>query len=538
MWESALVLAQEMQAGRISLDLVSYNATMSACEKGQAWQYALGLLFQMPSLRLLPDVVSFNAAIVACEQGSKWELAPSLLTVMADSQVPPDLLTYNSMITAYVSGVQWEMALSTLTEASSHSFKPNTISFSAAITACEKGCQWEMALDVLQGMPQAMALPNLVSFNAAISACEKGWRWEEAVAIFQRLPEKSLVPDLISYNAVISACEKGAQWKMALHLLFRMDEGQLFPDEISFNSATIACEKAGAWQAAFHILEHMLVLQLLPDAVFAGSATSALRAARGPVKATHFLRSLRRFWQPCYAQPPDSQAIVAKGAGVIAIFKPAGVTTEDFVAPLREQSQPVDVLQIVSRLDHPTSGVLPLAVGTAGSMEANWLRGQFAGRLVFKEYLCLCEGPALGEAGVEGTIDAPLLTKEIDGVSRSEVSEVFGREAITKYTVVARYRPKQPAAQEATDREVMLLAVRPKTGRTHQIRVHMASIDCPLAGDLTYGFRAQNSSVRCPRLFLHCRRIQLLDINDDVFSAEAQLPRELTEVIETLDPLG
>lgn len=152
--------------------------------------------------------------------------------------------------------------------------------------------------------------------------------------------------------------------------------------------------------------------------------------------------------------------------------------------------------------------------------------------------MCLCEGPALGEAGVEGTIDAPLLTKEIDGASRSEVSEVFGREAITKYTVVARYRPKQPAAQEATDREVMLLAVRPKTGRTHQIRVHMASIDCPLAGDLTYGFRAQNSSVRCPRLFLHCRRIQLLDINDDVFSAEAQLPRELAEVIETLDPLG
>ena len=153
-----------------------------------------------------------------------------------------------------------------------------------------------------------------------------------------------------------------------------------------------------------------------------------------------------------------------------------------------------------------------------------------------QEYLCLCEGPALGEAGVEGTIDAPLLTKEIDGASRSEVSEVFGREAITKYTVVARYRTNQPGVQEATDREVMLLAVRPKTGRTHQIRVHMASIDCPLAGDLTYG--AQNSSVRCPRLFLHCRRIQLLDINDDVFSAEAQLPRELAEVLETLDPLG
>eukprot|EP00435_Cladocopium_sp_Y103_P066602 s369_g28.t2 len=154
-----------------------------------------------------------------------------------------------------------------------------------------------------------------------------------------------------------------------------------------------------------------------------------------------------------------------------------------------------------------------------------------------QEYLCLCEGPSLGEAGVEGTIDAPLLTKEIDGASRSEVSEVFGREAITKYTVVARYRPKQPAAQGEMDREVMLLAVRPKTGRTHQIRVHMASIDCPLAGDLTYGFR-QNASVPCPRLFLHCRRIQLLDMNDDVFSAEAKLPQELAEVLKTLEPLG
>lgn len=159
-----------------------------------------------------------------------------------------------------------------------------------------------------------------------------------------------------------------------------------------------------------------------------------------------------------------------------------------------------------------------------------------------QEYLCLCEGPSLGEAGSEGTIDVALFTKEVDGASRSEVSEVFGREAVTKYSVVARYQaviPNQPSVQKASEdgNEVMLLAVRPRTGRTHQIRVHMASIGRPLAGDLAYG-RGHESIVPCPRLFLHCRRIQLLDINDAVFSAEAELPKELQHVLETLDPIG
>eukprot|EP00913_Durusdinium_trenchii_P029176 g27352.t1 len=117
-----------------------------------------------------------------------------------------------------------------------------------------------------------------------------------------------------------------------------------------------------------------------------------------------------------HAEGPQSKAL-ATSSGVIAISKPAGVTTEDLVEALQEQCQPHGSLRIVSRLDHPTSGVLPLAVGIEGSMEANWLRAQFAGRLVSKEYLCLCEGAPFG---ARGTINAPLLTKEVDGVSRSE----------------------------------------------------------------------------------------------------------------------
>lgn len=82
----------------------------------------------------------------------------------------------------------------------------------------------------------------------------------------------------------------------------------------------------------------------------------------------------------------------------------SGISTEDFVAQLASELQ-VGSLSIVSRLDYPTSGVLPLAIGVDSSADC-WVRAQFAGRLVHKEYLCLCEGPPLGEVGTRGAGDA------------------------------------------------------------------------------------------------------------------------------------
>ena len=83
----------------------------------------------------------------------------------------------------------------------------------------------------------------------------------------------------------------------------------------------------------------------------------------------------------------------------VGIREDSGISTEDFVARLTAQLQ-VE-LSIVSRLDYPTSGVLPLAIGEDSPAD-HWVRAQFAGRLVRKEYLCLCEGPALGEVGTRG----------------------------------------------------------------------------------------------------------------------------------------
>jgi 23S rRNA pseudouridine1911/1915/1917 synthase len=80
---------------------------------------------------------------------------------------------------------------------------------------------------------------------------------------------------------------------------------------------------------------------------------------------------------------------------------------------------------------------------------------------------------------------------------------------------------------------VSLLEVRLETGRTHQIRVHLAAIDRPVAGDVTYG--ATRKDLRSPRTFLHSSRLEFNHPEDGArVSVEAPLPADLATVLTSL----
>ena len=197
---------------------------------------------------------------------------------------------------------------------------------------------------------------------------------------------------------------------------------------------------------------------------------------------------------------------------------------------LRDSSQHSG-LTVVSRLDQPTSGVLPLALGAEASPSGRWVKAQFAGRLVSKQYICLCEGRSLGDVGTTGKISSPLRSVQVD--EETWISEVcsegtLGLESLTSYEVIDRF----PVPGQ-TDREFMLLSVQPKTGRRHQIRVHFASIGRPLVGDLTYGRPAEGLVPQCPRLFLHCAEVGFKGLFGP-FQARAELPLELRSVLDLL----
>ncbi|MCK4909232.1 MAG: RluA family pseudouridine synthase [Planctomycetes bacterium] len=141
---------------------------------------------------------------------------------------------------------------------------------------------------------------------------------------------------------------------------------------------------------------------------------------------------------------------------------------------------------IVHRLDKNTSGVI-LAAKTSRAFLS--LGNQFAQRQIHKEYLAVVHGRVKFDSD---TIDKPLGRHRTDREKMAVQKKTEGREAISTYKVKYRFE------------KFSVVRVFPKTGRTHQIRVHLASIKHPIAGDVTYGgkkeiFRSDITGLPVPR---------------------------------------
>jgi 23S rRNA pseudouridine1911/1915/1917 synthase len=171
---------------------------------------------------------------------------------------------------------------------------------------------------------------------------------------------------------------------------------------------------------------------------------------------------------------------------------------------------------LVHRLDKETSGVLLIA---KHEQAYRFLQAQFKARTVRKVYDAL----VIGHPPPEGLIEAPIAR---DPRHRQRMAVVpTGRPARTRYRVVHTY--------EGRWGRYALLEVYPETGRTHQIRVHLAYVGYPVVGDPVYGRR---TALPCPRLFLHARSITVrLPSRPEPVTFEAPLPADLTGVLELLE---
>jgi 23S rRNA pseudouridine1911/1915/1917 synthase len=169
---------------------------------------------------------------------------------------------------------------------------------------------------------------------------------------------------------------------------------------------------------------------------------------------------------------------------------------------------------IVHRLDKDTSGLIVVAKGDAALRD---LQAQFKGREVQKAYLALAEGQV---SPPTGSIDAPI-GRDPRARKKMAVIQRGGRESQTEYRVLETYD------------EHTLVEAHPLTGRTHQIRIHLAFIGHPIVGDPVYGFRKQR--VKAPRLFLHAARLAFrLPATGERREFESPLPDDLARVLERL----
>ena len=225
--------------------------------------------------------------------------------------------------------------------------------------------------------------------------------------------------------------------------------------------------------------------------------------------------------------------ILWEDAHLVAVAKPAGLAT------VPGRGEPDSVLErmpgtrIVHRLDKDTSGVLLLAKDAAAQAD---LGRQFFKRLVKKEYLALVAGSPAQDSG---DIDSPIGPHP----ARPRIMHIVknAKPSQTRWEVAQRLGP------------LTLLRCFPRTGRRHQIRVHLKSIGLPLAVDPAYnppphgtppgiflsGFKRNyhgkdQERPLIGRLSLHALRLSFADLNGTPVTIECPLPKDFRAVINAL----
>ena len=182
---------------------------------------------------------------------------------------------------------------------------------------------------------------------------------------------------------------------------------------------------------------------------------------------------------------------------------------------------------IVHRLDKGTSGVMIVAK-TQEAFEK--LKSLFQSHEMKKTYVALVRGIPKEQKGI---IDRPIGIRN-GTLKRSVHATTMVKSAVTEYEVKTKYQIPGTTGGAASGEEYSLLEVHPRTGRTHQIRVHLASIGHSIVGDPLYGARSTSVMLRASRLMLHAKSIEFVNKKGERFSFEAPLPGDFVEVIHNL----
>jgi len=224
--------------------------------------------------------------------------------------------------------------------------------------------------------------------------------------------------------------------------------------------------------------------------------------------------------------------VLAKGRDWIMLDKPPGLATQGGTKTVQHLDRLLDGLaddhgqrpKLVHRLDKDTSGVL--LVARSARAAAHFTKA-FAGRTARKVYWAIIAGvPSLEE----GLIDAPLAKQPGTGGEKMHIDQENGLPARTRYRLVDR------AGNRAA-----WVELQPLTGRTHQLRAHMAAIGHPIVGDAKYGGAdAFLTGGISRKLHLHARRLKIDGLDGKPIDYQAELPSHFAETLTMLgfDPMA
>lgn len=223
----------------------------------------------------------------------------------------------------------------------------------------------------------------------------------------------------------------------------------------------------------------------------------------------------------------EEPKVIYEDKNFLAVWKPAGILVHpvygktgevltDWLLPRYPEiksvgDDPAGRPGIVHRLDKDTSGILLVA---RNQKYFDYLKSLFKSRGIQKTYLAVVFGVPKEKNGViTGAIGIKSGTTK-----RSVYSKKDAKQAETEYKVLKSF--------EREGEKYSLLEVKPKTGRTHQIRVHLASIGNPIVGDNLYGTKTSKLKAKSLRLMLHAFALEFNLTDGKRIRLEAEPPQE------------
>ncbi|WP_168464456.1 RluA family pseudouridine synthase [Wolbachia endosymbiont of Ctenocephalides felis wCfeT] len=205
---------------------------------------------------------------------------------------------------------------------------------------------------------------------------------------------------------------------------------------------------------------------------------------------------------------------INKHSGVIV---QGGVKVKISISDLLDQIREGETFKIVHRLDRDTSGVIIFA---RNASIARYLMEEFKERRIKKIYLALTSGVPSKDRGV---INYPLIKKYISGQEKVIVDENSPNKATTHFSIISKL-----------EHNVTYLKLQPITGRTHQLRAHLAHINCPILGDGKYGGKKAFVDGVVNQIHLHSYSLSLRLPNGKEVTITAPLSEHIKQSIDTL----
>eukprot|EP00929_Paragymnodinium_shiwhaense_P086931 TRINITY_DN47294_c0_g1_i1.p1 TRINITY_DN47294_c0_g1~~TRINITY_DN47294_c0_g1_i1.p1 ORF type:complete len:592 (-),score=108.44 TRINITY_DN47294_c0_g1_i1:714-2489(-) len=255
----------------LQLDVVSYSAVVSSCERVAAWDRSLGCLCEMNQLGLETDATVMNAANAAASRGKEWEKSTRCLHVALQMSLRHDCIAFGSAISSSARGLQWPLAHGLLSEVARLSLESSLIACGATLTALTAGLQWLLAAVCLENMQRRRINPDERACSAALGACAaRGAALESATSLLASFETAAVEPAIDSYAAAVAACAPQRAWVQALNLGEATSSAGLLQDEVSkqlavWNRVADAC--VDEWPCALQLLTRWGSQQVQPTLV-------------------------------------------------------------------------------------------------------------------------------------------------------------------------------------------------------------------------------------------------------------------------------